>query len=1137
MSLTNMPTGSPADALTTRTTRPLRQAVALVVGIGDYLHGEQIDPLRFAAADAQAVARALANPDIGAFPPQGVELLTDQQARRDDLVSRLSNWLPAQSAGAELALIYFAGHGAVKKIGPRKDGYLLPHDADPNDLVTRGVAMRDVAHWIKAIEAKAVVVCLDCCHAGGLLPRHAGATRSNARHLALSPAAFRPLEGQGRILIASCHEGQVSFESAQLGHGLFTHHLLEGMTGRADLDGDGKVGVAELFEYVAAAVRADSLQQFGSAQEPWKSATEAGGVYLTAPRGGCRPLAGRSTVGRWSDADGSTTVRDMEQAADTASPDELLERLRQLERHADPSAVPVVFRCLAHPSADVRRQAARVRDAIGWGRVVTAAEGLARRGETERVGHVLDGLNAIEAHPEVVTLLERLVALLGGDLLVRAGHILRAKQLSLGLGEVAALFERIHSPYRIEDVLGAGRLTAAYLARDEDNGLRVVVRVLLQEFTYQPQVVAHFLALCRRAVPCVHHNLVLTREARSFPEHRIYYTVRDYIDGVTLQRALQAGKRYEPPQIVKILRELLDALALMHGEGCTHGGVTPSNIFLRSADQRVVLGDPAPHLAGLPLVPERLLYDFRYASPEVFPGAGTPLPQSDLYAVGCVAHELCCGAPPFVSDNFFELATLHTQQTVPRPSGRGSPLGPAGDALLLRLLAKSPAGRFANARDALDALKRVESSLQPPDGPGGGAVDLVGQASLARYQDVQSLVAFDALSAPASAAPPPEPTAPGSSPAVDEVTEPTIMPAPFPGTAPLAMGAFPQADFPDDSCSTIVGPPPAGMIPRPPTEMAEGPPQTIGRYEIRGVLGIGSFGTVYRAVDPDLNREVALKVLRPERASDSAVVEQFLREGRAAALCDHPHIVPIYDIGRDGPHLFIVSKYIEGPSLAERVSEGPLDPRRAAEIVRALANGLASLHEQHVVHRDIKPANILLDNREGPRLTDFGIASLHPAASAQTDEAFPVGTPAYIAPEQLEGRAALPASDQYSLGAVLYELLCGRRPFLGPSMTIGYNILHQPPPSPRSVNPRVPRALEAICLRAMARRPEDRYPSCHDLAADLQRFLDGRRPEAYQPRLGKRLLGWVRRRPVGAALAGACTLAALAALALWAGLW
>jgi WD40 repeat protein/tRNA A-37 threonylcarbamoyl transferase component Bud32 len=294
-------------------------------------------------------------------------------------------------------------------------------------------------------------------------------------------------------------------------------------------------------------------------------------------------------------------------------------------------------------------------------------------------------------------------------------------------------------------------------------------------------------------------------------------------------------------------------------------------------------------------------------------------------------------------------------------------------------------------------------------------------------------------------------------------------------------------------------------------------PPVIGRFQIRSVLGAGAFGTVYRAFDARLQREVALKVAHPGSLDDAKRAQRFQREARATAKLRHPNIVPVFDVGVDRGRHYIAATYIDGKTLSAIVADDRLDFKQTAHLVRALALALEHAHRHGIIHRDVKPDNVRVDARGEPHLLDFGIAHLGESGEKLTHDGAVLGTPSYMAPEQARGQTGkpLPASDQYSLGVVLFELLTGSKPFTGATATnLIAQILTREPEAPRQLNRAVPRDLETICLKAMAKAPEDRYPSCAALADDLRRWLDDEPIQARRLGLLERTGRWIRREPV-----------------------
>lgn len=275
---------------------------------------------------------------------------------------------------------------------------------------------------------------------------------------------------------------------------------------------------------------------------------------------------------------------------------------------------------------------------------------------------------------------------------------------------------------------------------------------------------------------------------------------------------------------------------------------------------------------------------------------------------------------------------------------------------------------------------------------------------------------------------------------------------------------------------------------------AAGPRVLGGRYEIHRTLARGGMAEVYLARDRSLDRPVAVKVLFSEFAADPAFVERFRREAQAAAGLAHPNIVAVYDWGSEGSTYYIVMEYVDGQSLADVLrSSGPLHPRRAAEVAFEVAGALGFAHSRGVVHRDVKPGNVLISSSGVSKVTDFGIARAMSSPSEDLTQAGSVmGTATYFSPEQAQGFSVDARSDLYSLGVVLYEILCGRPPFNGDSpVAIAYKHVQEAPALPSTLIGGMPPGLEAVVMRLLAKNPDNRYRSADDLRADLRRWLDG----------------------------------------------
>lgn len=313
----------------------------------------------------------------------------------------------------------------------------------------------------------------------------------------------------------------------------------------------------------------------------------------------------------------------------------------------------------------------------------------------------------------------------------------------------------------------------------------------------------------------------------------------------------------------------------------------------------------------------------------------------------------------------------------------------------------------------------------------------------------------------------------------------------------------------------------------------------FGRFKVLAVLGQGAFGTVYRAFDPLLDREVALKVPRFSR-DDFVMMERFHREAKSAARLHHPNIVALYEHGQteDGPYL--VSEFVDGETLFHVIRRHKFDTRTAVDWVRQISDALHYAHTEGIVHRDIKPGNIMVNKARRPQVMDFGLAKRDVDEDSNvTREGQVLGTPCYMSPEQARGTVAAigPHSDQYSVGVILYEMLCGCTPFSGQPLVVMSRVGNwaDMPPTPRSIRPEIPRDLEACCLKAIEKDPKLRYPSLQALAQDLDSWLKGlplkARPIGPVEQLGR----WCRSNRLIASLSG--TLAAIVLVLAIAGPW
>ncbi|MGI9243671.1 MAG: serine/threonine-protein kinase, partial [Verrucomicrobiales bacterium] len=303
---------------------------------------------------------------------------------------------------------------------------------------------------------------------------------------------------------------------------------------------------------------------------------------------------------------------------------------------------------------------------------------------------------------------------------------------------------------------------------------------------------------------------------------------------------------------------------------------------------------------------------------------------------------------------------------------------------------------------------------------------------------------------------------------------------------------------------------PAGLVGR-----------TIGNYEVRERIGQGGMGVVFRAIQSDLGRSVALKMIRSGPFASESEIARFQTEARSAATLSHPNIVTIHEVGEEDGQPYFSMDLVEGESLAALVQRSSPAPLRTAGYVKTLAEAIDYAHGMGILHRDLKPANVLISVDDELKITDFGLAKVLSEDSGLTKSGSAMGSPGYSPPEVAGGRSRqlAPASDVYSLGAILYDLLTGRPPFLADTPIETFRLaLDQEPVPPRILNRKVPRDLETICLKCLEKDPAHRFASAGELAAELGRFVRGEPVETHPLSPPTRIWRWSRRNPAVASL-------------------
>ncbi len=305
----------------------------------------------------------------------------------------------------------------------------------------------------------------------------------------------------------------------------------------------------------------------------------------------------------------------------------------------------------------------------------------------------------------------------------------------------------------------------------------------------------------------------------------------------------------------------------------------------------------------------------------------------------------------------------------------------------------------------------------------------------------------------------------------------------------------------------------------------------LGGYKILNEVGRGGMGVVYKAFDTKLKRIVALKVLRNMVHSDAAELDRFLGEATAAAQMDHPNIISVFEIEKDAEAPFVVLEFASGGALNDRIDGTPFVAEKAAQLILTLAEAIHAAHEKGIVHRDLKPGNVVFTGNDEVKITDFGLAKWIDEASDLTKSGEMVGTPSYMAPEQVAGKSGVitARTDVYALGVILYELLTGRPPFTGSSsINTVLHVMEDDPVPPNKLQSEIGHDLNTICLKCLEKPPEKRYETAAQLAGDLQAYLEDRPITARRPSAVERSRKWIRRHPATSGFLAVATMVVLA---------
>ncbi len=615
----------------------------------------------------------------------------------------------------------------------------------------------------------------------------------------------------------------------------------------------------------------------------------------------------------------------------------------------------------------------------------------------------------------------------------------------------ASLIGLTVSHYRILERLGGGGMGVVYKAWDLRLERHAALKFLSPQRSSSEDFKRRFAREARTASRLEHANICTVFETDESEDGRLFIAMA-FCEGESLKRKIERGP-LPIAQALSVAGQVAAGLGAAHEKSIVHRDIKPGNIMV-AADGRVKIVDfGIARLADQTRMTRAgdLMGTTAYVAPEQFVEEGADH-RADLWSLGVVVYEMVTGRLPWSGADDRELVSAIVKRQ-PRPlSSLRLDVPPALERVVARALAKRPADRYQRAEELRADLEEVAATVTPP---------------AAAFPSEQTLVEAPQLGAA------------GERGAAARSGEDSRQSA---GGGASSAGGPGMGAMGGIASWSAQGP--QGLEQRP----ASGPiGRTVGHYRIVAPLGGGGMGIVYRAQDLTLERTVALKFLPPELTRDPEAKTRFLQEARAASALDHPNICTIYEVAEaeDG-QLYLAMACYDGETLKQRLQKGRLPIDEALETAQQVARGLVKAHRHGIVHRDIKPANVMVTTDDIVKILDFGIAKLLGAAGL-TRVGSSLGTPAYMSPEQARGEEVDPRTDVWSLGAVLYEMVTGRRPFRGEhEQTVLYSLFNEEPEPVLQLRPDAPPELARIVGRMLAKDPEQRYPTAAAALADLR---------------------------------------------------